>query len=148
MRKIDMTPADSSQLFQLLRSVDFFENMTMGQLQLVVPHIMMVQYEPGEKVVTQGDKGDAFYMVAEGSLSVTVKKGFFGKKELATLGPGEFFGEMALIDASPRNATVAALATSRLFVLFSHQFAAVMNTNPDFSSHILKVAEERKMADR
>ncbi|MDD4004548.1 MAG: cyclic nucleotide-binding domain-containing protein [Elusimicrobiaceae bacterium] len=148
MRKLEMTPNDSTRLFQLLRSVDFFEGMTMGQLQLVVPHIMMVQYEAGEKIVTQGEKGDSFYVVADGDLSVTVKKGFFGKKELARLASGDFFGEMALIDASPRNATVTALTQARLFVLFSHQFVAVMNSNPDFASHILRVAQERKLSGR
>jgi len=148
MQKIDMTPDDSSELFQLLRSVDFFEGMTMGQLQLVVPHIMMVQYEAGEKVVTQGEKGDSFYVVSDGSLSVSVKKGFFGKKELATLGAGSFFGEMALIDASPRNATVTAITPARLFVLFAHQFVTVMNSNPDFASQIMRIAEERKLSGR
>jgi len=86
MEKLDMNAADMTALARSLRKVDFFAPMTIGQLELVLPYIMLYEYSKGETVFKQGAQGDALFIVHEGSVSVQIKKGFFGfSKKVAVL---------------------------------------------------------------
>lgn len=145
MEKLTMTDADFSNLARILRKVDFFAPMTIGQLESVLPYIMLCRYSKGESVFKQGESGDAFYIIYEGKVSVSVKKGFFSfAKQVASLKSGDFFGEMALLSKDARSATVACEEDSRLFVLLSTDFQSVVMQNPSFAAEVGKIAERRK----
>ena len=70
-----------------------------------------ISFKTGETVFNEGDPGDAMYMVYDGTLDVSSGAGV-EFSHLASLGPGEIFGEMALVDAKPRSATVIAAVDS------------------------------------
>ena len=145
IEKLDMNAADMTALARSLRKVDFFAPMTIGQLELVLPYIMLYEYSKGETVFKQGAQGDALFIVHEGSVSVQIKKGFFGfSKKVAVLGSGNFFGEMALITREPRSATIVCESEAKLFVLLSIDFETVVKKNPSFAAELNKIAQRRK----
>ncbi|HBL15752.1 MAG: hypothetical protein A2X36_13350 [Elusimicrobia bacterium GWA2_69_24] len=148
MKRLQMTSADLGELARLVRKVEFFAPMTVGQLEMVLPYILLCEYPAGEKVFKQGAGGDAFYIVQKGKLSVLVSKGWFTSSEVAKLGPGDFFGEMALLSDARRSATVACLEYSRLFVLMSADFKFVLRKNPQFAAEVQRIADRRKFLDQ
>jgi len=149
VEKLKMTRADYSVLAKSMRKVEFFAPMTVGELDLILPYILLRRFSPGERVFKHGDPGDAFYIVYDGRVSVRVKTFLFFTKPVANLKDGDFFGEMALLSDEPRNASVyAAEEGARLFILLSADFKAVLRQNPQFKAEMEKMAERRKYMSR
>jgi CRP-like cAMP-binding protein len=86
----------------------------------------------------EGARGGEFFIVLEGSILIQ-RDG----KELNRLGPGDFLGEIALIDQGPRTATATAAGPARLMVLTSAAFASMLGQNPGVESKILRVLARR-----
>lgn len=148
MEKLAMVDTDFAHLARALRKVEFFAPLTMEQLETVLKYIMLCRYKPGEKVFRQGEPGDAFYIIFDGAVSVGIGRLVFFTKKVARLGPGDFFGEMALLGKDPRSATVVCEEPTRLFVLLSADFAFVLKSNPAFAVEMKKLAERRKFMSR
>lgn len=140
-----MTDADMVQFTKAVKNIKFFASMNMGLLEKILNRIGYYSYGKGEKVCRQGEDGDAFYVVSEGRLEVKVSSGFLFSKKIAEIGPGGCFGEMALLERKPRNATVACLENSKLFVLTAEQFGRVLDENPVFKEEIKKIASGRRL---
>lgn len=146
MKRLDIGASELGILATMMRKVEFFTPLTIGQLEKVLPAVMLYEFAPGETVFKQGQPGDAFYIVYKGMVDVSIKSGFMGwsSKNIATLGPGVFFGEIALISAAPRNATVRCAERSLLFTLVARDFAFVLAENPDAAAEMGRIAERRK----
>ncbi|MBI3549387.1 MAG: cyclic nucleotide-binding domain-containing protein [Elusimicrobia bacterium] len=145
MKSISLGLSDYAALAQRLRGIDFFQPLTIGQLETVLPYIMLYQCNDGELIFKQGAAGDAFYVVHEGAVELRVKSGFFSfAKTIRSLGPGDFFGEMALLNKEPRTASVYCKGTTKLFVLLAADFQFIVAKNPEFAQEMTKVAERRK----
>ena len=144
MKKILMTDEDTVLFTKMVKKINFFASMNMGLLEKILARINYYGYSSGEKVCRQGGPGDAFYVIAEGKLKVSVREAFFFSRRLAELGPGDCFGEMALLDRKPRNATVACEQDSKVFVLTVDQFDQVLAENPAFKQEIKKLAADRQ----
>ncbi len=97
---------------QLLERHPLLTRLSAEQLENIVAAGELETFSPGEVVVMEGSLGDALYLVLTGEVAV-VKAGH----ALARLGPGEFFGEMALVEPAPRSATVLAEQSSFLYRL-------------------------------
>jgi CRP/FNR family cyclic AMP-dependent transcriptional regulator len=91
-------------------------------------------YNPGEIVFQEGDPGRALFVVVEGTVEITQATAK-GEYVLRTLGPGDAFGELALIDDFPRSATARVASPARLLILYKSDFDALM----DGSAHITNV---------
>jgi CRP-like cAMP-binding protein len=149
VEKLEMAEADFASLGKALRKVDFFAPMTIGQLELILPHVLLYRYKTGETVCRQGEEGDAFYIVRDGKVGVWVKKGFFSfKKKVVDLGAGDFFGEMSLVTREPRNATVICEEPCRMYVLTSGNFQYVLKRNPSFKTELQQIVETRKFQSK
>ena len=148
MEKMTMSDADYGHLARAMRKVEFFAPLNVGELEQIVKYIMLCRYKPGESVFRQGEPGDAFYIIYDGSVTVRLKKLIFFSKTVARLGPGDFFGEMALLSNAPRNAGVVAEEHTRLFVLLSADFSFMLKKNPAFAEEMKKLAERRKFMSR
>ncbi|TBR18783.1 cyclic nucleotide-binding domain-containing protein [bacterium] len=144
MEKLTMADAEYAALAKAMRKVEFFAPLTLGQLEQIVPYIMLWRYKAGETVFRQGEPGDAFYIVLDGAVSVRLKHLVFFSKAVAKLGPGDFFGEMALLANDPRSASVVCEAPTRLFVLLSADFTFMLKKNPAFAAEMQKLADRRK----
>jgi CRP-like cAMP-binding protein len=95
-------------------------------------------------VVSQGDPGDRFYVVAEGRLGVWVD----GVQRPHVLGPGDSFGEIALLHRVPRTATVAALTPVRLLAIDAADFLRTVTGHPDGERLAADVAQAHLSRDR
>ncbi len=145
MKKIEISGADFREFTRIARKIRFFGQMTVGWVEKILAFGMLYEYKKGEKVCSQGGPGNSFYIVHSGKLSVSVKKGFFGfSKKVAVLGPGDFFGEMALVDRAPRTATVKCDEVSKLFILLADHFDEAFKGNPAFADDIKRIIAERK----
>ena len=101
---------------------------------LLVPRLGL----PGERIVRQGERGDAMYFIASGAVEVQ-RPG----EEVVRLGTGDFFGEMALIMRQPRVADVVALGYCRLLMLPRDAFRLFLRTHPELMQQVRRSAEER-----
>ena len=96
------------------------------------------EFEAGETIFQTYDMGAEMYVVLEGEVELTIDG-----KTLETLGPGEPFGEMALIDQSPRTATAIAKTACKLAVVPEKRFLFMVQTTPQFALQIMKVMADR-----
>ncbi|MDR3682631.1 MAG: cyclic nucleotide-binding domain-containing protein [Geothrix sp.] len=145
MKRLAITTADTVQFSKIVRGLNFFGSMNMAMLERILDGIQLFEWDRGEKVCVQGEVGDTFFVVQQGSLAVSVRKGKLSlSKKIATLGPGDCFGEMALLHEAPRNATVACTSASRVFVLPASHFKAVLKQNPEFAKEINDLANARQ----
>ncbi len=106
------------------------------------PDVYGVGYEKGEVVCCQGDLGDTMYIIQSGAVEVSRQTGT-EEVVLAILGPGDFFGEMALVDQSPRSATVKTVSRARLLPLTRLSFLDRVGEDPGVSLHVIKVLTQR-----
>jgi MFS family permease len=117
--RIDEAAGAPGPELALLRSTPIFAPLPATVLESVAGHLVPLHAEPGTVIVRQGDDGDRFYVVAEGELEVSADGGALG-----VLGPGGYFGEIALLRDSPRSATVTARTPVELFSLDREDFLA------------------------
>ena len=104
-----------------------------------------VDFGAGEAVIRQGEPGDSFYVVAEGQVRVRVRApGASADTVVATLGPGQFFGEMSLMTGEVRTATVTAAGDTVLHVVDREAFVAIIAANDELVSAIGGVLAERR----
>jgi len=103
-------------------------------------------YEPGETIFEEGDSGDSLYMILSGQVQVTKRIGE-QPQIVRTLGPGEYFGEMALLGRHPRSAGTRALTALDLLVLPGSDFAALTEGLGALRSEFEQIANTRAESD-
>ena len=123
---------------RLARSVPFFAALPTPELERVASNLELVRAAAGEVIVRQGDPGDRFFVVAEGEVQV-IRDG----TPVATAGPGDFFGEIALLRDVRRTATVVARSDVRLYALGRHEFLRAVTGSPGTARGADAVVEER-----
>jgi hypothetical protein len=129
------SPAMLSLLERLivLGESSLFEGMTSEELHPVGEIAEPVDLDPGDVAVRQGDPGDAGFVIAEGTLAVTVD----GRK-LKEVGRGSVFGEVALLDGGPRSASVEAVTRARLLRIPRPEFEALIDQHPEIARGIIR----------
>jgi NADH:ubiquinone reductase (H+-translocating) len=103
-------------------------------------------YEAGEIVFEEGDAGDSLLMILSGQVEV-IKRVDSELQRIRTLGPGEYFGEMALLGRQPRSATTRALTALDLLVLPGSDFTALTNSLGEFRGEFEQIARSRAESD-
>ncbi|MFI5347762.1 MAG: cyclic nucleotide-binding domain-containing protein [Elusimicrobiota bacterium] len=146
MNRISIGAAELGVLAHIMRKVEFFSPLTVGQLEKVLPHVMLGSYAAGEKVFAQGEPGDAFYIIYSGKVEVRLRRMLVLSKTVASLGEGSFFGEGALVSKEPRNATVVCTEPTQLFTLLASDFQFILQENPAAAAEMLSIANQRKFA--
>jgi CRP-like cAMP-binding protein len=131
------------QIQDALKDAGLLQYLKLSELDNLIGKLRIRHFQKGETIISQGDKGDAFYIIAEGSVEVFVRKGL-RKERVAILGPGEFFGEMALITHDRRSATVVVKDRALVFILHEADFASILMKNPEALKLLRQVASERK----
>ena len=93
---------------------------------------------PGTALVSEGASGYSFYVLLDGAAEVTV-----GGETVATYGPGDFFGEMAILGGGRRNATVTVTAPSRLLSMFGTEFRMLQEVQPAVAAQLEETMRQR-----
>jgi len=148
MERITLGQTELGVLAGMLRKVKFFSPLTVGQLDTVLPHVMLCSYAAGEQVFRQGQAGDAFHIIYQGRVEVRLPRLLILSKTIATLGPGQFFGEIALVSNEPRSATVVCAEPTLLFTLMAADFAFVIRENPAAAAEMRSIAAQRKFVSK
>jgi CRP-like cAMP-binding protein len=125
--------ARDRELEAQIADVDLFRGLSKGQLKRLALAAREVSHPPGKAVATEGMGALAFHYILEGSATVS-KDG----RELRTLGPGDYFGEISMIDGRPRSATVLATEPLRALAIPHQDFEQVIDEDPGFARHLLK----------
>jgi putative ABC transport system ATP-binding protein len=130
----DIMLNDALRICEFLKGVEAFKNLTPTELTHIAEHMTKRHFMPGEIVVREGDVGHELFLVSEGEVMVD-RAGH----EVARLGPGEFFGELALMSGEPRNATVIAADPVETYVLGETEFRAAIEQSASFRDQLRRV---------
>ena len=122
----------------LLKSVPIFSELGRGDLSRLAKLMVSRNVAAGDAVIEENDQAAGFFVVSSGKLAVE-RQG----KELATYGPGDFFGEMALFEGFPRSATVRAVEDSELLAMTRWDFTAELKNRPQIALGMLPVLVRR-----
>ncbi|MBK6336017.1 MAG: cation:proton antiporter [Betaproteobacteria bacterium] len=127
---------------ELVQRFPVFAQLTPEQREVVILHFLPQSAQPGERIIRMGDKADAAYFISSGEVEVSVS----GRR--IHLGPGNFFGEMALISGQPRSAHVTALDYCSLLKLTTRDFKEIMDRYPEIREQVRELAAQRGEMNR
>lgn len=122
----------------LMSSVPLFSALDRKELEDICVTCKQSEFPPGREIFRQGAEGVGFHLILEGEVEV-IK----GDRIEATLGPGNFFGEMSLIDGEPRSATVKTKTPVKTFSLTSWEFRPLLESNPAIALKLLEELSRR-----
>lgn len=125
--------------WELLANVPFFKTLVAPRLAELVRVLRPRFAKPDEILIHRGDPGDSMFIIASGEMEI-----IRGAGDRVVLGPGQFFGEMALIEKAPRGATVRAIGECKLLELVAHDFQDIMAAHPELREVVYTVAAERR----
>ncbi len=127
----------------LLRGIALFRRLPPALISKVAGWFQPCQLREGEIIILEGERGEAFYVIVNGSCRVSHKKDDGSEGELARLGRGEYFGEISLMLRRPTTATVQATESTELLRLSEEHFLAIFRENTFFAETLSKVASRR-----
>lgn len=122
----------------LLAATPLFADLDAAGMDTIAQRAIEVSFEDGNVIARQGDIGTGFFVIATGAVRV-VRDGH----QIAHLGPGEFFGELSVLDGRPRTAQVIADGSTTCLALATWDFEAVVAEQPAVALAILRVLAKR-----
>ena len=123
---------------ELIKRAPLFWNCSKRELQEIAQLADEIDLRKGKEMTRQGERGREFFVLLEGDADV-VKDG----RSINTLGPGDFFGEIALVSDTPRTATVTATSPVRALVITDRAFRRLMKEQPDIQGKVLAAVAAR-----
>jgi CRP-like cAMP-binding protein len=136
----------SQRVLDLLRSMDLFGELAEGDLARIARLLKEHKVSDNEVIFNQGDPGDGLYIVLQGRVRIATTDSFGRERVLAFYGPGEFFGDMAVLTGAPRSATASASSNGRLLHLRKDDFDVLVATNVSVMRAMMRVMVERQAA--
>jgi len=127
-----------------LGSVPVFVPLSPEELDSVSREAIREDYGRGERVVNQGDKGESFFLIQEGTAVVSVRDDAGGEREVARLGRGEFFGEMSALTGEPRAANVSAFDDLVVLIVHKRAFQRMLTARPSLAQEMAEIVEARR----
>jgi CRP/FNR family cyclic AMP-dependent transcriptional regulator len=127
----------------LLAKSEIFSGMGQEDIALLARASVPRTYAAGQVIIREGEIAVAMFVIGSGRVEVVKGVGHDDSVILATLGPGDFFGEMALFEGFPRSATVRAVEPTECLALSQWDFLAELRTNPDMAVHLIALYARR-----
>jgi CRP/FNR family transcriptional regulator len=128
-----------------LQAVPLFSGCTADELDAIDSSLTEVRLEAGQVLAREGHYGSQVVFVVDGQLAVT--RSSQGDRPVAILGAGDIAGEMAVLEGTPRNATVTAITPATVYVANPREFAVLMSV-PSVAAAIRETVERRHEANR
>ncbi len=141
---------DVEKTLKILEKVPLFKNLKKRQLQNLAKIFVARPCEPGEVIVPQGRAGYGFFVIVSGKAEAVVEQENGEKTVVNTFDPGDFFGELALLDGGPRTATVVAVEPTQCLIMPRENFLGALRRDGDMAVAIMVELSNRfrKVLDR
>ncbi len=131
------------EIVDLLKQAPLFSEMNKADLEELVPSTRVEAYEPGRVILREGRVGAAFFLIVSGTVEVIKALGKPEERVVAERGAGDFFGEIALIAHTPRNATITTTSAARALVITDRAFRQLLDRQPQIAVGVLTALAER-----
>jgi branched-chain amino acid transport system substrate-binding protein len=128
----------------LIKDIDVFKPFSDEAKASLSQRIHSCTFRKNEYIVRQGDEGDSLFIIVEGAVKVQLRQSDEKLIDLAVLGAGKFFGEMALLTGETRSANVVAISETHLIEVTREDIAPIMHQNPELSNMLAEVLADRK----
>ena len=135
--RVGAAPSRDARI-QHLQRVPLFSGFTEGDLRRIADLSRIAELPAGTAVTQMGEPGDSFVIIIDGTVAVRTPVGAGSQ-----LGPGDFFGEMSLLDGEPRSATIEAITDLRLLVVDRSHFWRLLDEAPELIRRMLTVLSRR-----
>ena len=126
--------AADPEVVEALRATDLFSSLSRRTLDKVAGQARVTHHPAGKQITEQGEGGVGFHLITSGSATVTV-----GDQQRRELGPGDYFGEISLIDGKPRSATVTVESDLTAVFLVPWVFTPLLDEEPELTKALLLV---------
>lgn len=132
------------QISEVLKKVPFFQALGRDGIDFIVERLKFKPYDANEVICQSGDPGDKMYIIINGKVKVVVFSEKDNKENLiATLGAGDYFGEMSLLTGEPRSASVITTEPSEMFILNKSDFDVIIERFPSITLSMGKIMSQR-----
>jgi CRP/FNR family cyclic AMP-dependent transcriptional regulator len=132
--KMKLRGSEANAIVEMLKKTSLWSGLTEKELKVIAGSFKELKYDSGEVIVRKGETGVGFYLIVDGLVEVRTDE-----RVLSKLGPGQFFGEMSLLDGQPRSADVLALEPSRCLAMSLWSFRGIVSEHPKI---VLKMLQE------
>ena len=133
----------SREALDSLRTIPLFAAVPDDALSAIADLLIERRVSKNQTIVEEGLSGDYMYVIREGHVKVTKLSGDGREKILELLGPGDFFGEMSLLDDAPRSASVKSLTETHILALSRPDFLKELRRNPDLGMAVIQELTRR-----
>jgi CRP/FNR family cyclic AMP-dependent transcriptional regulator len=124
---------ETNAIVEMLQKTPLWSGLGEKELKVIARSFKELKYESGDVIVRKGEAGVGFYLIVDGTVEVRADG-----RVLSKLGPGQFFGEMALLDGQPRSADVVAIEPSRCLAMSSWSFSGIVSEHPKIALKMLQ----------
>ncbi|MBO6519307.1 MAG: mechanosensitive ion channel [Rhodospirillales bacterium] len=129
----------------LITDVEVFEPFGDAEIKQLCKHMIRHRLEPQRTVIEQGSAGDSLFIVVEGALKAEITMDDGKVIEVGRLGPGDFFGEMALLTGEPRGATITTITPSQVYEVRKEHIQPVIEQYPDIQEDLSQILTRREL---
>ena len=135
--------ATISEKIMLLKGIELFESLSVGELAAIASVVEEIDCQPSETIIEEGSYGDTMYLMIEGEVSVIKDLGEINEVEIDRMTDGEYFGEMALFEDTVRSVSIRTEKPSCFMVLHKQEFKEIIREYPQIALEICKVLSGR-----
>jgi CRP/FNR family cyclic AMP-dependent transcriptional regulator len=143
VREIEVMANFPSSAADSLKVVPFFSNLTPSEAAGLANRLVERKFNSGQIIFHMGDPAGLLYIITMGKVKISYVSSDGHEAVLAILGEGDFFGELALLDDSPRSASAEAIEPTQTLTLHRDEFLGFIDSNPAFSRQVLNVLARR-----
>jgi CRP/FNR family cyclic AMP-dependent transcriptional regulator len=137
-KKMKLRGSETNAIVGTLQKAPLWSGLTEKELKVIARSFKELKYESGGFIVRKGEAGVGFYLIVDGTVEVRTDG-----RVLSRLEPGQFFGEMALLDNQPRSADVVATEPTRCLALSSWSFKSIVSEHPKMALKLLQESVRR-----
>lgn len=121
----------------MLHHVHLFRHLAEADANVLTSHCTTRTYPANTVLITEGDSSDSLYVILEGEVKVYVSDPHGKEAILNLMGPGEYFGELALLDDAPRSASVVTMMPTKVMIISKGEFKRCLTTNPELAYKLI-----------
>ncbi len=135
--------AGPHNLALMLKANPFFAGLGDEAIEAIAVLCVSRRLDPGETLFLKGDPGDALYALRRGQIRISTGSASGKRLTLNLLGPGDVFGEVALLDGRPRTADAVAVEPTELYTIFRRDFFSLLEQRPSVATRLIELLCER-----